>query len=129
MGSEVLTTVIWALSLFVPAPGRYGLWGAAFTVNIAGVFILYTFFDTVLVQDSHFPERLGLITIIVLGETILAVAFGSSIVTSGAGFVVPPLVTGAAGFLIAIGAWWLYFVNFDEDVIDRALNAPGEHAL
>jgi low temperature requirement protein LtrA len=122
--SEVLTTTVWAVSLFVPDPGRFGLWIAAFTINMAGVAFMYTVFDTVLVQVSHFPERLGLITIIVLGETILAVSFGTSIATSGPDFQLTPLFVGLGGFLIAVGAWWLYFGQFDERVIDRALTAP-----
>ncbi|WP_336359080.1 low temperature requirement protein A [Haladaptatus sp. ZSTT2] len=127
--SEFLTTAVWGVSLLVPDPGRFGLWIAAFTINMAGVAVLYTVFDTVLVQVSHFPERLGLITIIVLGETILAVSFGTSIVTSGADFQLEVLLVGLGGFLIAVGAWWLYFGRFDERVIDRALTAPPDRQL
>ena len=121
LGSEVLTTLVWASSLLVPEPGRYGLWVAALAINVSGMFILYTFFDSVLVQISHFPERLGLFTILVLGEAILAVSFGTSIAVAGATMDVMTLLTGAAGFLIAVGTWWLYFNRFDEQAIDRAL--------
>ncbi|WP_191967122.1 MULTISPECIES: low temperature requirement protein A [Haloferax] len=127
--SEVLTTSVWALSLFVPDPGRFGLWMAAFTINMAGVAVMYVAFDTVLVQVSHFPERLGLITIIVLGETILAVSFGTSIATSGVDLRLSPMLVGLGGFVLAVGAWWLYFEQFDEDVIDRALTAPRDRLL
>ncbi|MDX1746758.1 MAG: low temperature requirement protein A, partial [Halobacteriales archaeon] len=129
MTSELLTTTVFAVSLFVPDPGRFGLWIAAFTINMAGVAVMYTVFDTVLVQVSHFPERLGLITIIVLGETILAVSFGTSIATSGPGFQLDPLLVGLCGFVIAVGAWQLYFGPFDDRVIDRALTAPPDRRL
>ncbi|KAB1187630.1 MULTISPECIES: low temperature requirement protein A [Haloferax] len=122
--SELLTTSVWAASLFVPDPLRFGLWMVAFGINMVGVAVMYVVFDNVLVQVSHFPERLGLITIIVLGETILAVSFGTSIATTGLHVRPGPLLVGLAGFVVAVGAWWLYFEQFDEDVIDRALTAP-----
>lgn len=125
-GSEVLTTLVWATSLFVPEPGRFGLWAAAFAINMAGVFVLYTVFDSVLVQISHFPERLGLFTIIVLGEALLAVAFGTDIATATRVVYMGPLLAGCAGFAIAVAAWWLYFNRFDESIIDRALQVRDE---
>ncbi|WP_416840541.1 low temperature requirement protein A [Haloferax sp. DFSO52] len=129
MTSELLTTSVWAASLFVPDPTRFMLWMVAFTINMAGVAVMYIVFDTVLVQVSHFPERLGLITIIVLGETILAVSFGTSIATSGFNFEVGPLLVGLGGFVLAVGAWWLYFEQFDEHIIDRALTAPRDRLI
>ncbi|WP_411964346.1 low temperature requirement protein A [Haloferax sp. YSMS24] len=127
--SELLTTTVWVVSLFVPDPGRFGLWIAAFVINMAGVAVMYIAFDTVLVQVSHFPERLGLITIIVLGETILAVSFGTSIATSGFGVQLLPMLVGLGGFVAAVGAWWIYFEQFDEHLIDRALRAPRDRLV
>ena len=119
--SEVLTTLILVVSLFVPAPGRFGLWLAAYAINTGGVFVLYTVFEPVVVQVSHFPERLGLMTIVVLGEMILAVAFGTTLVSPDGEIAFRSYLIGAAGFAIVVSTWWIYFERFDERVIDRIL--------
>ena len=120
-GSEVLTVLILVVSLFVPPPGRFGLWLAAYGINTGGVFVLYTVFQPVVVQISHFPERLGLMTIVVLGETILAVAFGTTLVSPDGDIAFRSYVLGGAGFAIVVSTWWLYFERFDERFIDRIL--------
>ena len=120
-----LSTFVWALSLFYADPARFGLWTSAFLLEIAGIGIVYLVFDTVPVQVSHFPERLGLFTILVLGETILAVAVG----TEGADWFLRSGITALAGFLIAVTLWWLYFNNFDERTIDRVLGESELHWL
>jgi low temperature requirement protein LtrA len=116
---SALSTAVWALSLLYPAPERFGLWISAFLLEIAGIGIVYLVFDSIPVQVSHFPERLGLFTILVLGETILAVAAG----TEQPDWFVRSGVTALGGFLIAVTMWWLYFNHFDERTIDRVLAA------
>ena len=120
-GSEFLTVLILTVSLFVPPPGRYGLWLAALGINLGGVFVLYTVLKPIVVQVSHFPERLGLMTIVVLGETILAVAFGTSAVPPIPELAARTYFLGGAGFAIAVALWWLYFERFDERFIDRLM--------
>ncbi|WP_191965412.1 low temperature requirement protein A [Haloferax sp. CBA1149] len=123
--SNVFTTGILALALFVPEPGRFGLWGAAVIISLGGAAVIYTATGDVVEQASHLPERLGLFTIIVLGETILAVSFGTSITDPGP----ETLTIGALGFLVAVSMWWLYFRYFDEALIDRILHPTSEHWL
>ena len=120
--SNVLTTFILGVSLLVPAPGRFGLWGAAVITNLGAVVVIYTVLDVVVVQTSHLPERLGLMTILVLGETILAVSFGTSIRAPDA----ETLTVGALGFLVAVSVWWIYFQHFDEQLVDRLLDPHQE---
>jgi low temperature requirement protein LtrA len=125
VGLEVLVTTIWGLSLLVPEPGRYGLWIASFVLSTAGISAIYLGFETVETQVSHFSERLGLFTILVLGETIIVVAFGTSFVEVD----VRTVVVGSLGFAVAVSAWWLYFNRFDEGVVDWALRGDTEHWL
>jgi low temperature requirement protein LtrA len=57
------------------------------------------------VHASYFAERYGLIVIIALGESIVAIGVGLSGVTLDAG-----LIFGAAlGVIIAAALWWAYF--------------------
>jgi hypothetical protein len=72
------------------------------------------------VHASHLPERVGLFTIIVLGETVVAVVLGTSTVewsvTSG--------VVAALGFVLAAGFWWVYFDYLDgETLVGRGTRA------
>lgn len=118
---EVLVTVVWGLSLLVPEPGRFGLWIASFGLGTAGLAVVYLGFDAIETQISHFAERLGLFTILVLGETILAVSYGTSFVALDA----RTAVVGALGFAVAVATWWLYFNRFDEQAVQWS---PGEES-
>jgi low temperature requirement protein LtrA len=107
----------WAVSLAVPPPARYAVWAVGLTANIliSGP-IAYARMRTAPRQVSHMPERFGLFTIVVLGEAVLAVV--NSIDPSAGG---SSAATAAAGFVIAACIWWIYFDQFDEAVIDRAI--------
>jgi low temperature requirement protein LtrA len=107
-----LGTGLWAVSILVPPPARYALWAAGLAVDFATPWIgrrlgvLRGFpLDT-----SHLPERFGLFTIIVLGETILGVVGGMSEVRWQAASV----VTAALAFAVAVCIWWIYFTFVEE---------------
>ena len=118
-----LSTFTWALSLFYADPGRFGLWISAFLLELAGIGIVYLVFDEIPVQLSHFPERLGLFTILLLGETIIAIAAGTDV----SDWILRSGITALGGFLVAVTVWWLYFNNFDERTINRALENREVH--
>jgi low temperature requirement protein LtrA len=121
---EVLVTTVWGVSLLVPEPGRYGLWTASLVLSVAGMTTIYLSFESLMAPEtSHCNERLGLFTILVLGETILAVGVGVSTVD----FTPTVLVTSALGFAVAVAVWWLYFYRYDERIYDRLLFARNEH--
>ena len=65
---------------------------------------------------SHLPERFGLFTILVLGESIAAVVVGLSHVEWA------PITTVIAltGVGIAVGIWWMYFDNVEGTVVRRS---------
>ena len=67
-------------------------------------------------QVSHLPERLGLFTIIVLGESIVVTGLGVADTEWAAGSV----VVAALGFAIVGSLWWLYFDRVDESALERA---------
>jgi len=108
---NAIGAVIWLASLLVSAPGRYGLWVLALFVElltpILAVRAAYGGEDYVprVFHPEHIPERYGLFTLIVLGESVLAVAAG----TAGTGWEPSAVLTGILGFIIAACVWWLYF--------------------
>ncbi|MGH2996067.1 MAG: low temperature requirement protein A, partial [Gaiellaceae bacterium] len=60
---------------------------------------------TIPTHGSHLPERWGLFTIIAFGESVVAVALG----TSATEFEVSSAVAAALGFLAVACLWWVYF--------------------
>jgi low temperature requirement protein LtrA len=56
-------------------------------------------------QPSHFAERHGLIIIIALGESIVAIGVGAAGIPLSAGVVAAAVV----GLVVSVGLWWAYF--------------------
>jgi len=100
-----LGVAIWLASLLVDAPERYVLWGVALAWEYSLPLLFRRFHAAIPVHAGHVPERFGLFTIIVLGETIVAVALG----TDGSEWAVESAVAGALGFVAAAALWWIYF--------------------
>src|SRR5918999_3222093 len=80
-----------------------GLWALALVLDMGEPF-LFGSEGWSLEHPSHFAERHGLIIIIALGESIVAIGLG-------AGFEVDAGVVAAAvlGIALAAAIWWLYF--------------------
>ena len=72
-----LGIALWLVSLLFPAPARYVLWGVALAWEYSLPVRFRRFHSAIPVSTSHVPERFGLFTIIVFGETIVAVALGT----------------------------------------------------
>jgi len=100
-----LGSAVWLASLAFAAPGRYAFWGIALAWEYSLPVLFRRFHAAIPVSTSHVPERFALFTIIVLGETIVAVALG----TSGSDWALEAAVAGALGFVAAAALWWIYF--------------------
>lgn len=108
-------TVLWIASIFVPAPARYALWGLAMAISLATPWLMRRAQVRSPLSASHLPERFGLFIILVLGESFAAVVAGLHEQHAAVGAV----AAGAAGLLIALGLWWVYFDNFEGSVVRR----------
>ena len=64
---------------------------------------------------SHLPERFGLFTILVLGESIAATVAGLSHHVWSA----DSTFTGVLALVVATSMWWLYFDNVEGMVVRR----------
>ena len=107
--------VVWGVSVFVPEPGRFWLWGIALAIDLATPFIVRKAQAAVPLDVSHLPERFGLFTILVLGETIVAVTVGLGHVD----WQWATTIAGALGIIVAVGVWWIHFDNVDGFVVRR----------
>ena len=87
----------------VDEPWRAVCWALALAIDWVG--LLFGGTDDWRVEPGHFAERHGLIVIIALGESIVAVGAGAAHLGLGAGVVTGVLL----GIAIAATLWWAYF--------------------
>jgi low temperature requirement protein LtrA len=97
--------LIWLASLAVAPPARYWLWVLAMAALLTAPPLAVRSFADQAHDSYHIPERYGLFTIIVLGESVVAVVAGLVNVR----LTPAAAVTGALGFTLAAAIWWLYF--------------------
>ena len=89
---------------FVPAgPLRAALWVIALTVDFASPLLAGT--SGWKVDASHFAERHGLIVIIALGESLVALGVSAAGEELSAGVI----AAAALGVVVVSAMWWLYF--------------------
>lgn len=101
-----LGALCWLVSLLFPSPQRFILWAAGIGIDFIIPWLgRKTILQKAALDTSHFPERFGLFTIIVLGETILAVVSG----LSDKVWRWPSITAAILAFILAVSIWWLYF--------------------
>jgi low temperature requirement protein LtrA len=106
---------LWIVSIFVPPPARFWIWGLALANDLATPFIVRKAQAAAPLDVSHLPERFGLFTILVLGETIVAVTIGLGHVE----WQWSTTIAGVFGLSIATALWWIHFDNVDGKVVRR----------
>ena len=100
-----LCAAAWLVSLAVPAPWRFVIWGVALAWEYAQPVLNRRFHDSIPVDASHVPERLALFTLIVLGESVVAVALG----VAGQEWRAASVAAAVLGFVVSASLWWVYF--------------------
>ena len=108
-------SAIWLVSIATPEPARFWLWGVAFAVDLATPYAVRKIQAASPLDRSHLPERFGLFTILVLGESIVAVTVGLSHVA----WQTPTTIVGILGLGAATCLWWINFEHLDGSVIRR----------
>jgi low temperature requirement protein LtrA len=107
LGSTTIGVGLLVAAAFADGALQGALWAAALLLDMAGPLLFGS--EGWKLMPSHFAERHGLIVIIALGESIVAIGVGAEVgVDAG---VVAAAVLGIA---IAATLWWLYF-----DVVAR----------
>src|SRR5215210_3237663 len=79
------------------------LWAVALAIDLGVSFVRGV--SGFRVNAEHFVERYGLIVIIALGESIVAIGVGASGLAIGTGIVVAAVL----GIALAAALWWAYF--------------------
>jgi len=103
--TSTLGPLLLLVAAFLEGNGRIVLWIVALAIDYLGPAVIGMGRGW-RVSAEHFAERHGLIIIIALGESLIAIAVGFAEGVE----LVAGLVVGAALGLVAVSAlWWLYF--------------------
>lgn len=110
---------LWFASVFVPPPFRFGLWALGLLVSFGTPITAGDLHGEIPPHASHLPERFGLFTIIVLGESVVGLVNGAS----DQAFSLASFTIGALGLAVVFSLWWIYFDNLDGSAIRAAIGA------
>jgi low temperature requirement protein LtrA len=101
-GSTALGVGLLVAASFADGTLQGGLWALALVLDMGGPLVFGQ--DGWKLMAGHFAERHGLIVIIALGESIVAIGVGAEEAVD-----VGIVVAAALGTVVAAALWWLYF--------------------
>ena len=100
-------------SLLADEPLRQAIFLAGIALEMIAAVLISRRTAVHSVHRSHFVERVGLLSIILLGESVISLVAGlQKIDWNGAN-----MTAAATGFLMIGAIWWIYFDSFD--VLER----------
>ncbi len=109
-----INQILWAIAIFL-LPFNYTiilfLWGLEFVIPYIAESKSQTKY-----HNEHIEERLGLLTIIVLGESILSSVYSFENMLKH--FSIDLLITTIGALLTIFSAWWLYFNTSIEKLLN-----------
>jgi low temperature requirement protein LtrA len=98
---------LWLLSSVVPAiAGRLTLWAAAFVIDLGTPAFAIDHSVRTPPHPAHLPKRFGLFTLILLGESVVAVMKG---IESQETWSAPAALSAFLGMAALFVIWWWYF--------------------
>lgn len=121
---NLLSATLILVGGFTPGTWRWALWVGAVLIQFAAPYL--NPIGAFTISPSHFVERHGLVIIIALGESLVAIGVGAE------GLELSPLILLVAvlGLSVSYLMWWLYFGG-DDTLAERALTSidPNRRAL
>lgn len=102
------------VALFFGSPLREAVFLASVALETMIVYVLATRPAVVSVHRSHLVERVGLFSIILLGESVISMVAG----LRGIEWNTYSVTAALTGFLMLVAIWWIYFDSFD--MLERA---------
>ena len=96
-------------AILFPAPQRYGVLylGILFDL-LAFICFLPRRLQSIPVHTEHLIERVGLLTLILLGESVISLSAGLANIS----WTAERLMSAATGFVTISSIWWVYFDSF-----------------
>jgi low temperature requirement protein LtrA len=92
----------------LPGAFQYALWGAALALQVATPYLHHMSLHSI--SAGHFGERHGLVMIIAIGESIVAIGLGFAGLEMNLGVI----LVAVLGLCIAYYLWWAYFARDNE---------------
>jgi low temperature requirement protein LtrA len=120
-----LSLVFWLASVFVPPPWRFVLWGLGVVMDFATPLSAGNRVAQVPPNMAHTTERIGLFTIIVLGESIVSVVTG----VSELAWTPTSVAIALLGLSITFSFWWMYFDTVDDSPLHAMKQGKMQIAL
>lgn len=96
---------LWVVSIFVPPPFRFVLWGVAMVIDFVSPSLAGQINYELAPSPHHLVERFALLTIIVFGESFLKVIGG----LAGEEQSISDLFLDFPSLIVAFSLWWIYF--------------------
>ena len=101
-----IAALIWFVSAFVTISDiRIGLWLIGIIIDFATPITAGKLHSQFAPNISHLPERMGLFTLIVLGESIVSIVIGMT----DQQWNLYSVIVSSLGLCISFSLWWLYF--------------------
>lgn len=116
---SIIAQVLWLAGALVGAVAGLVIFVIALGVELATPIAAVGRTPDRVFHPRHIAERYGLFTIIVLGETILAVSTGLSEVIEDGLLEADVLLAVFAALLLAAAVWWIYFATLSTDALER----------
>jgi low temperature requirement protein LtrA len=101
--SALIGAALLVVAGFLDGPVQMAVWAAALAIDY--LWLLVVGMRGWRISPEHFVERHGLIIIIALGESIVAIGVGAAGVPTHAGTITAALL----GIVVASALWWAYF--------------------
>jgi low temperature requirement protein LtrA len=101
-----VAAALWLASAVVPAPGRFWIWALAIVIDVGTPLVWTKHLIDVPHDAAHLPERYGLFSIILLGESMVAIMAGMG----SQEYWSPGAASSAIlGITLVFAIWWWYF--------------------
>jgi low temperature requirement protein LtrA len=101
-----LAAFLWGVAAAIPTPMRFWFWAAALLIDLGTPWLAVRHTHKYPPDAEHVPERFGLFTIILLGESVAAVMHGME---SQDMWSPSAAISAFTGLGLAFGYWWWYF--------------------
>jgi low temperature requirement protein LtrA len=101
-----LAATLWLASALLPTPARLWIWATAFAIDLGTPWLAVPHSLKVPPDAAHLPERFGLFTLILLGESVVAIMQGMESQESW-----PPeaALSAILGMVVPFVICWWYF--------------------
>lgn len=110
-------------SILLEPPGRYVVFYAGIVFDMAALVLLNRRLHVVPAHTPHLVERVGLLTIIMLGESVLSISAALADIAWNQS----NIVAAVSGFVMVSAIWWIYYDSFP--LLERRRLSTGHSIL